>query len=314
MSGSRLNHSDFRGGERAWLLVLLEGDERARPRSHSTLSAVLHALTGHLLAGTFTSLRSLFQFAKRRRLIFADPTRRLSAGQAPRRAFLPMTDEQIAAVKDVAVTPGQRLVIALAAVYAARAKAIRELTVDDIDLARRRITIGGHRQHLTEFAHRTLVACLRYRHRRWPHTPNRHVLVSAQSALGTAPITDYYLTWHLLLPHRARPDTAGRLRVGRLRRLEHRDTPLTGRTLAAGSAGAGWVPGHARLVAVAQARSHSLAPASISGGVVRLTSAIRSAMVTLRSDSRQTRSAESIVRAIGQGVSHRSAGTAIGPR
>lgn len=90
MSGSRLNHSDFRGGERAWLLVLLEGDERARPRSHSTLyvyfgrvrshllawaptrarlrevaeddvSAVLHALTGHQLAGTFTSLRSLFQ-------------------------------------------------------------------------------------------------------------------------------------------------------------------------------------------------------------------------------------------------------------
>ncbi|GIH62887.1 hypothetical protein Msi02_37040 [Microbispora siamensis] len=105
----------YREEVRAWLLVLPEGDERARPRSHATLyagrvrphllawaptgarlrevSAVLHALTGHLLAGTFTSLRSLFQFAKRRRLIFADPTRRLSAGQAPRRAFLPMTDE-----------------------------------------------------------------------------------------------------------------------------------------------------------------------------------------------------------------------------
>lgn len=80
-----------------------------------------------------------------------------------------MTDEQITAVKHVAATPGQRLVIALAAVYAARAKAIRELTLDEIDPARRRLTIGGHRQHLTEFVHSTLVAWLRYRHRRWPH-------------------------------------------------------------------------------------------------------------------------------------------------
>jgi integrase len=218
----------FRDEVRAWLLVLLEGDERARPRSEATLyayfgrvrphllawarihahlrevteddiSTVLNGLKGHRLAGTFTSLRSLFQFAKRRRLIFADPTRRFSVGRAPRRDFLPMTDEEIAAVKEVAVTPDQRLVIALAAVYAARGKAIRELTLDDIDLAGRRITISGHRQRLTEFVHRVVVMWLKYRHRRWPHTPNRHVLVSRESALGTGPINDYYLTWHLLL-------------------------------------------------------------------------------------------------------------------
>jgi len=34
---------------------------------------------------------------------------------------------------------------------------------------------------------------------RQPHTPNRHVLVSAVTAAGTAPVSDYYLTWHLLL-------------------------------------------------------------------------------------------------------------------
>ena len=29
-------------------------------------------------------------------------------------------------------------------------------------------------------------------------TPNRHVLVSTATATGAAPVSDYYLTWHLL--------------------------------------------------------------------------------------------------------------------
>ncbi|WP_219420053.1 helix-turn-helix domain-containing protein [Pseudonocardia nigra] len=143
----------FRAEVRAWLLTLLEGEMRARPRAQSTLYAyfgrvqphlfawsatrgqlreiteddvrgVLDQLSGHLRAGTFTALRSLFRFAKRRRLIFADPTRRLHVGRAPARALLPMTEAQIAAVQRVAVTPAQRLVVALAAVHAARAKTI----------------------------------------------------------------------------------------------------------------------------------------------------------------------------------------------
>jgi hypothetical protein len=190
----------FREEVRAWLLALLEGEERARPRAPQTLypyfgrvqphllawsrtyadlrevteadvKHVLDSLTGHQRAGTFTSLRSLFRFAKRHRLIFTDPTRRLSVGQAPRRTLLPMTDEEIAIVKAAAITPAQRLVIALVAVYAARAKAIRELTLDDIDLANRRITLGGTLHKLSEFAYRSVVQWLEYRHRRWPHTP-----------------------------------------------------------------------------------------------------------------------------------------------
>jgi hypothetical protein len=48
-----------------------------------------------------------------------------------------MTAEQIRAVGRTAVTPSQRLAIALAAVHAARPKAIRKLTLDDIDLRSR---------------------------------------------------------------------------------------------------------------------------------------------------------------------------------
>ncbi|MEU7899879.1 site-specific integrase [Nonomuraea sp. NPDC049152] len=218
----------FRADVRTWLIVLLEGSARTKARSESTLyayfgrvrphllawsetrnqlreitendvSQVLDALSGHQRAGTFTALRSLFQFAKRHRLIFADPTRRLSVGRAPGRVLQPMTDAEIAEVKRTGVTPEQRLVVALAAVYAMRASAIRHLTLDDIDLPRRLIRLRGHQQKLSEFAHRALVDWLHDRHRKWPHTPNRHVLISWKSAASTEPVSDYYLTWRLLL-------------------------------------------------------------------------------------------------------------------
>lgn len=217
-------HADVR----AWLLELAEGSDRTRPRSPSTLyvyfgrvrphllvwsatreqlrqvteddiSTVLDSLRGHQRAGTFTALRSLFQFAKRRRLVFADPTRRLHVGSAPQRVLLPMTDTEIEAVKQLVVTPAQRLVVALTAVHAARPAAIRALTLDDIDLPRRGIRLGGHTHRLSEFVRRALVNWLKYRHRAWPHTPNRHVLISMGTAAGTEPVTDYYLTWHLRL-------------------------------------------------------------------------------------------------------------------
>ena len=149
-------------------------------------------------AGTITALRSLFLFAKRRGLIFADPTAHLTGGRAAERTLLPMTAEEIQAVQQAALTPAQRLAISLAAVHAARPKAIRELTLDDIDLPSRRITLAGHRQRLGEFTHTTLLAWLEYQHATWPHTTNRHVLVTRISALGTGPVSADYLDKHQL--------------------------------------------------------------------------------------------------------------------
>ncbi|MGW4770025.1 hypothetical protein ACWEO2_18500 [Nocardia sp. NPDC004278] len=218
----------FRDDVRAWLLVLHKGEPRARPRAEATLhtyfsrvhapltewahtrshlrevtkedvAAVLNRLTGHKRFGTFVALRSLFRFAKSHRLIFLDPTRRLHCGAAPRRTLLPMTDDQVDTVTGTAVTPMQRLVVALVAIYAARATPLRLLTLDNIDLPRRRIRIGGTVHPLTEFAHDTLTSWLTFRQHRWPGTPNPHLIVSADSVLGTAPVTDDYLTWHLNL-------------------------------------------------------------------------------------------------------------------
>jgi hypothetical protein len=109
-----------------------------------------------------------------------------------------MTAEDIRAAGQAAVTPAQRLAIALAAVHAARPRAIRELTPDDIDLPGRRITLAGHRQRPGELTRDALLAWLGYRRATWPDTANRHVLLSRISALGTRPVSPDYLDKHQL--------------------------------------------------------------------------------------------------------------------
>jgi integrase len=215
----------FAGAVRAWLLVLSDGDARTRPRSSASIyvyftavqpliehwaancghlrevtaddiRTVLDPLRGHQLRTTTTALRSLFRFAKKRGLIFANPAARLNA-EDPGGSLLPRTDAEIRAVEQAATSPAQRLIVALAAVHAARWDAIRDLTLDDLDLPNRRITIAGHRQRLGELTCRALRAWLDYRHATWPRTPNRHVLISAKTALGTAPVSRSYLNWNL---------------------------------------------------------------------------------------------------------------------
>jgi hypothetical protein len=109
-----------------------------------------------------------------------------------------MTAEEIWAVQQAAVTPAQRLAVALAAVHAARPGAIRELTLDDVDLSNRRLTIVGHRQPLGELTRSALLAWLEYRRATWPGIANRHVLISRIIALGTGPVAPDYLDKHQL--------------------------------------------------------------------------------------------------------------------
>ena len=104
-------------------------------------------------------MRSLFRFANKRGLVFATPAARLKAAD-PGSSLLPMTDAEIRAVEQAATSPAQRLIVALAAVRAARWAAIRDRTLNDVDLPNRRITIAGHRQRLGELTCRALRAWL----------------------------------------------------------------------------------------------------------------------------------------------------------
>jgi len=139
----------------------------------------------------------LFRCAVKRGLVFADPTTRLTSPDVDR-SRVPMTEAEIHAVEQLLVTPAQRLVVALAAVHAARPDTILRLTLDDLELPNRRITLAGHQQPIADLVHQALRAWLEQRRDTWPRTPNRHVLISAKSALGRAPVGRTYITERLL--------------------------------------------------------------------------------------------------------------------
>jgi integrase len=147
------------------------------------VAEVLDPLRGHRRRNAVTALKSLFAFAKRTRLVFTDPVRRLTVARHTDRQVLPMTDAEIAAVQQTAITPAQRVVVALVAVHAARAKAIRQIQLDHIDLAARPITIAGHRQALGELTREALLDWLEYRRASWPRTANPYLLISRNTAL-----------------------------------------------------------------------------------------------------------------------------------
>lgn len=210
---------------RRWLLVLLDGDARTKPRSQATLYAyfgslrpflegwtteyshlreitktdiyaALNPLQGYQRNNAVCALRSLFRCAKRRGLIFTNPTTGLKTRRAEA-ALMPMTDTEIRAIEKLAAGPAQRLAVALAAEHAARTNTIRHLTLDDLDLPNRRITLDEHNQRLGALSYRALRVWLDHRRATWPRTPNQHVLVNAKTVLATGPVSGPYVRFCL---------------------------------------------------------------------------------------------------------------------
>lgn len=95
---------------------------------NSDIYAALDLLRGYPRNNAIEALRSLFGFAKKRVLIFTNPTIGLRARQIDP-ALVPMTDEEIRLVEQLAAKPAQRLAIALAAEHAARTGTTRNLTL-----------------------------------------------------------------------------------------------------------------------------------------------------------------------------------------
>ncbi|MCA2187760.1 integrase [Nonomuraea cavernae] len=207
---------------RQWLLVLLDGDTRSRSRSASSIyvyfscirpflddwaagydhlrevtrsdiRAALGPLRGSRRATATSALRSLFGFARKRGLIFSNPTTGLK-GRPADFSLLPMADEEIRAIEQLVDDLAGRVIIVLAAENAARTGAIRHLELDDLDMANRRITLAGLRQRLGDLSHRALRRWLRHRRTTWPHTNNPHVLISDKTAHGTGPISQQFVT------------------------------------------------------------------------------------------------------------------------
>jgi len=174
--------------------------------------AVLDDLRGSRRSNVLVSLRSLFAFCAKQRTIFRNPTRGIKVGQQAYRVVQPLGQDDVDQAIKVAMTPADRLVLVLAAVHAARPKAIRELLLEDVDLGNRRLTIAGRTRPIDEFTHRVLLEWLDYRRTRWPSTANPHLLINQQSATTTSPVSTFFFAQQRL---RGQAATLERLRVDR---------------------------------------------------------------------------------------------------
>jgi hypothetical protein len=108
--------------------------DHLREVTREDILAAIGGLTGHERHHTLSVIRSLFRHCKKNRTIFRDPAARLPVGEHPCNIILPLHDDDIDQAVKAARNPRDRLILALAAIHAARTRAIRELQLDDINL------------------------------------------------------------------------------------------------------------------------------------------------------------------------------------
>lgn len=206
----------------AWLRTLHDGGPRTQPRSNATVHSYANTVRPALLVWSIRrdhlrevtrddvkatldarhgadrqtlliALRSLFRHCVKSRNVFRDPTRRIRVGARLGKLIQPLDQDQIRRTASDAARPADRLLVALAAIHAARSQAIRELLLDDIDLGNRRLTIAGKTRPLDDLTRQLLVGWLDYRRTRWPNTANPHLLVNQQTAHKLTPVSAFWL-------------------------------------------------------------------------------------------------------------------------
>jgi integrase len=224
----------------AWLRTLHDGGPRSNPRRPETAGnylnvalpslegwstryghlrevtaqdvvAAVDSLRGSRRSNTAGALRSLFSSCKKRGTIFRNPAARLKVGQHPYRVIQPLVSGELEEAVAAATTPTARLIVALAAVHAARVGVIRALQLDDVDLGNRRLVVAGRSRPLDELTYQAFVAWLAYRRDRWPNTANPHVIINQRSAVHAGPVSTLWAKKAL----RGRTATLERLRIDR---------------------------------------------------------------------------------------------------
>jgi hypothetical protein len=224
-----------------WLRTLKDGGPRSRPRSiatvHSHLAKALPALLDwsarydHLREVTrddiqdhvrglhgsrrhnaLVALRSLFGFCLSAGLIFRDPARGIKVGRRPSGTVLqPLGQGDIDDAVAAATSPAARLIMALAGVHAARSSSICAMLLSDADPGSGRLLLSARPRPLDDLTARLLRAWLEDRRARWPRTANPHMLINAQTALGTGPASRTWVNTAL----RGHAATVEALRVDR---------------------------------------------------------------------------------------------------
>ncbi|MGW3661381.1 hypothetical protein ACWD6R_39755 [Streptomyces sp. NPDC005151] len=207
--------------------VLLDWSTRLdhlREVTRDDILAVRNQLAGSKRHHTLSVLRSLFRHCKKNGTIFRNPAARVRVGRQDYGILLPLQPHEVRAAVESVTTPAAQLALALAAVHAARPKAVRELLLDDVDLGDRRLTIAGRVRPLDDLTRDAILAWLDYRRQRWPNTANPYLIVSQHTAMDTRPVSGVWITEAF----RGQAATLERLRVDRQleEALTHGPDPL----------------------------------------------------------------------------------------
>jgi hypothetical protein len=208
-----------------WLTVLRDGTSRHRPKSpltvcnhlrdalpaltawsgryqhlrqvtRSDVTAIADALHGHARKRTMSALRSLFRISKGAGRIFRNPASGINGGTPAPSLLIPLGQAAYDRAIQAATQPPARLMLALAAMHAARPHAIRHLFLTDIDIGDGRITLNGHSRPLDPITRAVVLEYLGYRRTRWPGTANPHLLVTRSTASGRNPSSHAWIKKH----------------------------------------------------------------------------------------------------------------------
>ncbi|WP_328965564.1 hypothetical protein [Streptomyces virginiae] len=185
--------------------------DHLREVTRDDVLAHTRTLHGHHRRDQLVALRSLFAWAKRAGLIFRNPTSRIKVGQYEYGVLQPLIPAQVDRSVAAATTPAARLILALAAVHAARVAQIGTLMLDDLDIGNRRMTIAGRARPLDDLTLKLLLDWLEHRRSRWPNTANLHLLINNQTATKTGRASNHWISTAM----RGQDATLERLRIDR---------------------------------------------------------------------------------------------------
>ncbi|MFF2149231.1 hypothetical protein [Kitasatospora sp. NPDC058190] len=200
----------YLNGVRPALLEWSDRYDHLREVTRDDVLTCLKALHGRHRHSQLVALRSLFGWAKRNGLVFRNPTSRIKVGQYEYAVLQPLVPEQVARAVAAATTPATRLILACAAVHAARVAQIGALMLDDVDIGNRRLTIAGRVRPLDDLTLKLLLDWLEHRRTRW-NTANLHLLINNQTANRTIRSSNHWISAAM----RGQAATLERLRVDR---------------------------------------------------------------------------------------------------
>lgn len=131
----------------------------------------------HAIAG----LKSVFGLLKQRKVLFLDPTTRITLGNIPTTQPLSLGPEHIARVRDLLNSrqPATALVVALIAFHGIRLGQLQRIELTDI--VDGRITVDGRTIPLAAPVRERLASWLDHRAQRWPDTTNEYLFVNRRS-------------------------------------------------------------------------------------------------------------------------------------